>query len=223
MSFHVFLKHAGEQAQEESAIRRVTLPKNTYLYKAPEKPNTIFLLEKGLVKIGAHTAEGEEMLYDVLHEGAFFGNLRFLDGQFSEFAKTLTAVDCLQVDLLFFKQQVCEVPALAAWFQESLVRRWCRMETRLQQLCHLSPLEKLSFIGEHLKSPFQKNQPAAQEILPLLSAVELAQLTGLSRQTIAKWQKKRLSEDSPLELSIKLCAERAAIETLAEREIRRKC
>ncbi|MGY6559475.1 MAG: Crp/Fnr family transcriptional regulator [Nitritalea sp.] len=190
MSFQLFLQHAEEKDLENAAIRKISLPKNTYLYRAPEKPAAIFLLQKGLVKIGAHTAEGGVLLYDVLHEGAFFGNLRFLEGQFSEFAQTLTAVHCLQVDLSFFKQQVCEVPVLAAWFQEILVRRWCRMETRLHQLCHLSPLDKIRFIGEHLKSPFVKNHPASDDILPLLSAVELAQLTGLSRQTIAKWQKK---------------------------------
>jgi CRP-like cAMP-binding protein len=57
--------------------------KNTYIYKPPNE-RFIYEIVSGAVKLGSYSEHGEEFVHDILHKD-FFGNLRYLNGQFFDF------------------------------------------------------------------------------------------------------------------------------------------
>lgn len=162
------------------------LEKGHLIYQPPQRITPIFEIVSGAVRIGSYSPEGEEVCYDILKPGDFFGNLNCLGGQFSEFAKTLSPVKLRAYDVDFFKETIYNNPKLAAWFFKELVRRWCRAEDRLFAVRSLDATEKvkriLPYFQDQITDPDGKTNP----LLKLITFQDLADLTGLTRQTVSK-------------------------------------
>ncbi len=166
-------------------VTQKSYPKGAYIYMPPNKPIEMFQLEKGVVKIGSYTADGEEVCYDFLFKKEFFGNLRYLNGQFFEFAKAVTNCTLIAYDLNYYKHLIVYDPLVSEWFNKMVVERWCRVEARLFKICTLIPLERL--IALHDEFDYEFYLQGQKIYLPLLlSNTDIAHLTGLSRQTVSK-------------------------------------
>jgi CRP-like cAMP-binding protein len=167
-------------------IEGIIYEKNHLIYQPPQRITPIFEIVSGAVRIGSYSPAGEEVCYDILKPGDFFGNLNCLGGQFSEFAKSLTPVELRAYDADFFKETIYNNPKLAAWFFKELVRRWCRAEARLYAVRSLDAAEKvkriLPYFQEQITDPSGKTSP----LLKLITFQDLADLTGLTRQTVSK-------------------------------------
>ncbi|PPK85606.1 CRP-like cAMP-binding protein [Neolewinella xylanilytica] len=152
-----------------------------YIYRPGDHHTSIFFIRAGTVKIGGYGPEGSEVVYDIAGPGDFFGNLKYLGnrGGFQEFVRALTRLDLAIIDLTAFKQLIATEPAVHEWFAQLMVRRWSRTEARLFRIAALSPLDRLRhLLGE--VGDTGGNQPE------LLTQSDLASLTGLTRQTVAK-------------------------------------
>ena len=60
-------------------IRSLTKKKGQYVYYPHASGYCMYEILEGAVKIGSYDDDGEEITYDVLSQGDFFGNLRYLD------------------------------------------------------------------------------------------------------------------------------------------------
>lgn len=162
------------------------LEKGHLIYQPPQRITPIYEILSGAVKIGSYSPEGIEVCYDILKPGDFFGNLQYLNGQFCEFSKTLTSVEMRVYDPDFFKQLVTNQPKLSEWFIKELVSRWCRAEDRLYAVRSLDAPEKvkriLPYFQDQLKDAAGKNF----NLLTLVTFQDIADLTGLTRQTVSK-------------------------------------
>ncbi|MFN3999185.1 Crp/Fnr family transcriptional regulator [Algoriphagus sp.] len=179
-------------AVSERLLEMITLEKGHFLYQPPQRITPMYEIVSGAVKIGAYSPEGEEVCYDILKPGDFFGNLDLLNGQFCEFSKTLTPTKLRVYEVDFFKQLVTSQPKLAEWFIKELVIRWCRAEDRLFAIRSLDPEEKVKRILPHFQDQIIDAFGNSVILRKLVTLQDIADLTGLTRQTVSKV----LQEDS---------------------------
>ncbi len=175
-----------EIAVSGKLMETIFLEKGHLIYQPPQRITPIFEILSGAVKIGSYSPEGEEVCYDILRPGDFFGNLQYLNGQFSEFSKTLTATELRVYDVDFFKQLVTNSPKLAGWFFKELVSRWCRAEDRLYAVRSLTPREKVKKILPLFQDQIKDALGKTIQLQKIVTFQDVADLTGLSRQTVSK-------------------------------------
>jgi CRP-like cAMP-binding protein len=167
-------------------LETIQLEKGHLIYQPPQLITPIFEIVSGAVKIGSYSPEGIEVCYDILRPGDFFGNLRYFQGQFSEFSKTLTSTELRVYDADFFKQLVTNQPKLAEWFFKELVIRWCRAENRLYAVRSLDPSEKVSRILPYFQDQITDADGKTFNLRKMVTLQDIADLTGLTRQTVSK-------------------------------------
>ncbi len=177
--------------QLENVVSELTLHKNKYLYKPPMEHMFIYEIIDGAIKLGSYTEEGEEFVYDVVSANDFFGNLKYLNNQFFEFAKTLTSTRLRAYKLSFFKKVIVEEPRIAEWFISYVVQRWCTAEKKLRKINEKSTTEKLRFLQAYFDKNIKDTEGNAYVLYDLLTQKDLGDLIGATRQTIASALKKK--------------------------------
>lgn len=152
-----------------------------FLYRPADRMESIFVLQEGFVKLGGYGPEGGEAVYDTLIAGDFCGNLKYLGGRggFAEFARALLPTRAYTIDRRAFRRALLTDGALHEWFLPLLVRRWARAEQRLFRIASLSPADRLAAL-------LNECGEATVPVRELLTQSDLAALTGLSRQTVAR-------------------------------------
>lgn len=171
-------------------METILLEKGHLIYQPPQRITPIYEILSGAVKIGSYSPEGEEVCYDILRPGDFFGNLQYLNGQFSEFSKTLTSTELRVYDVYFFKNLVTNTPKLADWFMKELVSRWCRAEDRLYAIRSLNPEEKVKKILPNFQGQILDASGKSFLLQKIVTFQDIADLTGLTRQTVSKVMQK---------------------------------
>jgi CRP-like cAMP-binding protein len=189
--FHQYLLHQAEtnHLADSPATRYLQrFDKGTYIYQPGDAQTHIQLIEAGVVKIGSYAPNGDLVIYDVLQPGEFFGNLNYLNtiAEFFEFAKALTSVTVLSVELGFFKHSIVHDPVASAWFNENVVRRWWKAETRLLAMARGSIETRLENLRNQYDKPVPDSMGRLHNVLDLLSHQNIADLTGTTRQTVSK-------------------------------------
>lgn len=167
-------------------MESVYLEKGHLIYQPPQRITPIYEIISGAVKIGSYSPDGVEVCYDILKPGDFFGNLQYLNGQFSEFSKTLSTVELRAFDPDLFKQLVTNQPTLSEWFFKELVSRWCRAEDRLYAVRSLDAPEKVKRILPYFQDQIKDASGKTFNLLTLVTFQDIADLTGLTRQTVSK-------------------------------------
>jgi CRP-like cAMP-binding protein len=158
------------------------------VYQPGDEQTHIHLIEKGIIKIGSYSPEGERVVYDVLQPGEFFGDLDYLGNgiEFFEFAKAVTSVTVLSVALPFFKHAVVYDPMLSEWFNSNVVRRWWKAETRLLHMTRGDIDVRLDNLRKEYDKSVHDNEGRLHNVFDLLSHQVIADLTGSTRQTVSK-------------------------------------
>ena len=161
------------------------------MYQPGDEQTHIHLVEKGVVKIGSYSPDGEQVVYDVLQPGEFFGDLHYLDNgvEFFEFAKAITSVAVLSIALPFFKRMVVHDPVLSNWFNSCVVRRWWKAETRLLHMTRGDIEARLDNLRREYDKPVRDSEDRFHNIVSLLSHQTIADLTGTTRQTVSRKRK----------------------------------
>ncbi|RIV27851.1 Crp/Fnr family transcriptional regulator [Fibrisoma montanum] len=176
-------------------VRVEKFDKGSYIYQPGDELAQIFLIEKGAVKIGSYSNDGERVIYDVLQPGETFGDLDYLDDhgiEFFEFARAMTSVTLMAIDRDYFKHIVVHDPVASEWFNVAVVRRWWKAETRLLHMTRGDIEARLSVLRKEYDKTITDNAGYRHNLFSLLSHQELADLTGTTRQTISKKLKNNL-------------------------------
>lgn len=166
-------------------VTEIIYKKNAYIYQPLIVENYIYEIVSGAVKLGGYSEKGEEYTYDIIHTGDFFGNLKYLNGQFSEYAKTLVDVKVRCYDLNFFKNEVKGNPEAAEWFFAYLTKRWCLAEKKLCKVNERSIIGKLNFLKTVYTIDVLDVKGKVHNIHCLLTQKDKGDLIGATRQTIA--------------------------------------
>lgn len=191
--FEFLQDREGERLFTE--VKILELDKGVILYQPPQRVTPIFEIIHGAIRIGSYSPLGEEVCYDILKSGDFFGNLQYLNGQFSEFAKTLTSVRLRVYDSSYFRRVTTHIPEAATWFSYHLVSRWCRAENRLFAVRSLDAEEKVKRTLEQFQGIVIDSNKKRHELTDLLTHQDIADLTGMTRQTVSKVLRNNLTEN----------------------------
>ncbi len=158
-----------------------------YLYQSTDRVDTLYVVHRGIVKVGSYSAKGQEVTYDILTPGELAGNLHYLPGNtFSEYAKALTPVLVATYPVNDFKKSVRHNSRALEQFQQSMARRWCRAETRLFSIASQNATERVTqALEQHAVSITDANNDI-HTVRSLLTQQDIANLCGLTRQTTAR-------------------------------------
>ncbi|QIP17480.1 Crp/Fnr family transcriptional regulator [Spirosoma aureum] len=177
----------SEDRWAPNTVVRQKFDRAVYIYQPGDQQTCIHLIERGVVKIGSYSPDGERVAYDILQPGEFFGDLNYLDDtEFFEFAKAVTSVTVLSIDLRFFKHIIVHNPIASDWFNSNVVRRWWKAETRLLYMTRGDIDARLANLRKEYDKLVRDNEGKSHNVFNLLSLQVLADLTGTTRQTISK-------------------------------------
>lgn len=168
-------------------VSYLKVAKGEYVYLPHNDLPGMYEVLAGVVKIGGYSPVGEEIVYDVLKPGDFFGNLRyFKEGPvFREFAKALTDTALRLYNLPFFKSTVVKDERMAEWFNVYVVSRWCRIEGRFFSINANTPSVRIAALERELGTSVEDASGRQYIVFELLSQKDIAHLTGTTRQTVA--------------------------------------
>lgn len=162
--------------------------KGEYIYLPNSPQNYIYLIESGVVKIGSYANNGEKVIYDVLTPSETFGNLNYLGENvpFFEFAQAISGAKTSVYELKFFKNIIVHDPLVSEWFNVTVVGRWSKAETRLLYMTRGNIEARLENLQKELSHEVIDKRGIPHNVFGLLSQQDIADLTGTTRQTVAK-------------------------------------
>lgn len=157
-----------------------------FIFMHDEPADCLFFLVKGKVKTGAFSADGREVIKEILSPGAVFGDM-LLSGEpnRSEFAQALhDDVEYLVIKNEDFQVLMQEKPVLVISAMQHLAQRLQRTEERLAKLVLKDARERI--IEFLVESAGREGRRVGYETLVkhYLTQQEIASLTGTSRQTV---------------------------------------
>jgi CRP-like cAMP-binding protein len=166
-------------------VLEIDVKKNGYIYLPQNKENYIYEIICGAVKLGEYSDDGESFVYEVLPANEFFGNLKYLNGQFQEYAKALVNSKIRLYDLDFFKTIIGTNPMITHWFITYLVKRWCAAELKLKYSKEKQIEERISRLQKHYDIPITDTKGSAYILFNVLSKKDMGDLIGVTRQTVS--------------------------------------
>lgn len=171
----------------EAVVRERSFRKNEVIFHAQEPGNALFVIKRGRVKISMDDKSGREIILRIFAAGDFFGEMSLLDGE--PRSATVSALEPCQALILFrepFVEFVARRPEVVMKMLTALSRRLRKADEKISRLAFSDAYEKVASvlmeIIEERKIPLR----IGTEIPISLTRKELAELVGLSRETLTR-------------------------------------
>ena len=177
------------QAALARAARLKLAPKGTFIFFQYDPANAVYLVWQGAIAIQLENADGHELVINEMNPGDCFGELGTLTGQpRSTSAEAIVDSELLLVPGAVFQSVLQQEPSLALRLLEITARRLQNSSKREEALAFHDAQQRLA------RLLLQLDQQASDKGYLTLSQEELAQRTGLTRQTVAtilgRWRRR---------------------------------
>jgi len=167
------------------------LPEKKEVYRRGEAGKEMCIVLSGGVKVSTLSADGKEIIFDLLSEGDFFGELSLLDGK-PRTATVTTLVPSVLVILErdFLMSFLEDNPTTAIRLLHSLAHRLRAVDKFLEEVFFFDSETRLAKRVIALKDIYGKanGKPAQFELK--VSQQEIASLVGITRERVNKHLKK---------------------------------
>lgn len=165
--------------EQEGFIRNV--PEGCYLFLRGDPADAFYLLLSGEFIISLMSPDGRELVINEIHPGDYFGELGLLTGE-PRSAEAIARVDSTVVGIprLAFLDMIQAEPILALRMLEVTAKRLSRTSEFQSALAFMDAQTRLARILLELDAQNEKKGYIT------ISQEELAQRSGLIRQTVAK-------------------------------------
>lgn len=171
-------------------INTIRIDKGDYIYLPDDLSVHIYILQQGAVKIGGYSRTGKEVMFDCILPNEFFGNLKFLNGDFfTEYARPLVDVEVIEINVHQFKELVRQDVDIANWVHAVMALRWYRAESRLFRISAEKPIDRVRYLLPLLNQQLCDVHGRPHTMTDLLGYQDVADLCGLSRQSAARYLK----------------------------------
>lgn len=182
----LFAALASEDLETLAAMaRRRSLESEAPIFRKDDPSSSLYVIERGRVKISSGSREGREVVLNLLGPGSIFGEVALVDGG----GRTADATACDPTSLLvlergqlipFLERQ----PALLLRMLVTLTARLRWVSDRLEDTVFLSLAARLAkrllFLGEH----FGVDTPRGRRLTVSLPQRELASHMNVTRETM---------------------------------------
>lgn len=145
--------------------------------KGLEKPETIFLLKKGVIELYTISEEGKKVIIDVLGVGSIFGNHPHND-DFELYARVKRPCLICQTKTKDFFEMVSKYPQVSVRLLHALHQNIVSKKEQISSLAAESVEQRFLRLIKMISGRFKKEQI-------VFTHEELAQMIGTSRQTVS--------------------------------------
>ncbi len=155
------------------------------IFTPSSEPHSVYLLEKGLVRIYRLSGDGEETTFGYVAPGEVFGELAaFGDFARESFAVAVRASRVWRIPLGRFQNLMERRPGVVLRLTRQIGQRMKRIESRVENLVFRDVRTRLAHILVELVEDFGRER-GDERVLDLdLTQSELATLVGSTRQTV---------------------------------------
>ncbi len=155
-------------------------PKGERIFCKGDPGQGLLAIVRGTVKISSPSAEGREVVLNLMREGEIFGEMALLDGKpRSADATALTDCHLLALNRRDFLPMLCETPGLALKVMELLCQRLRQTNEHVEDLAFLDLSGHLAKVLLRLAGP-EKRAPVR------ITQQELSDIICMSRESTNK-------------------------------------
>ncbi|MEN0006475.1 MAG: Crp/Fnr family transcriptional regulator [Bacteroidota bacterium] len=189
-----FLKHLPvfepldetDRIQLASQVKMEVIEKHQHIYHIDDFSDKVFFLVKGIVKIGTTSADGREVIKQILHPMSMFGELGLMgELKRQDFAiamnKPVTVFTIRTAQLKNFLQTNHQ---LSMKFLQLIGSRLREAETRLESMIFKDARERIIDFLKDSANRQGKRIGFEMLIKHCLTQQDIANITGTSRQTV---------------------------------------
>jgi CRP/FNR family transcriptional regulator, cyclic AMP receptor protein len=173
----------NEQTLTELALacRVRQLPKGSIVFFQSDPAEALFVVHSGCIAIFLNSQDGRELVISEAHSGDYFGELSLLTGlPRSASAVAREKSELLVIPAAAFNKVLHSQPPMMQYLLKMTARRLTASTERESALAFLDAA------GRIVRYLLQLDQENSDKGYMILSQEELAQRTGLTRQTVAK-------------------------------------
>jgi CRP-like cAMP-binding protein len=196
---HFLLQHLGADELKRLAATTTlaNYPANAVIFQKGDPGSSMMAVIRGRVKICAHSADGRELVLNILGKDGLFGEIALLDGE----SRTADAVALEETDLLVLERAkfipiLIEHPDMALRLLSLVCKRLRQTNEYLEDTLFLEAPSRLARALLRLVPMFGKKGPGGVLLDVKLSQQQMANLVGLSRESVNKqlreWQREGL-------------------------------
>jgi hypothetical protein len=161
-------------------------PKFQFVFMPDEPADYMFMLIKGRIKTGTFSNDGREVIKEILHPGAVFGDLALAgETNRSDYAQVLyDEAEFLAIKVTDFQQLMSNNQRLLFACLQHIMHRLQRVEERLTKLVLKDARERI--IEFLVETAGKEGRQVGFETLVKhhLTQQDIANITGTSRQTV---------------------------------------
>ncbi len=175
-----------EMSQLFNIVEFRKVKKYDYIYKIGDPSKEVFFLVKGIVKIGRHSDDGREVIKNILHPMAMFGELPLMGEKTrQDYAISMNEeVHVYTLKVTEFQRLIATNHQLCIAIMNYVGNRLREVENRLEDLVFKDARARIiDFIKE---SAEKRGRRVGFEMLfkHCLTQQDIANITGTSRQTV---------------------------------------
>jgi CRP-like cAMP-binding protein len=176
---------SAETAQlQKRSLRREYAPAEM-IFTPASHPQSVYLLERGLVRIFRLSPSGSETTFGYVKPGEIFGELAaFSDGPRESFAEAVQSSTVWRIAREALQKAIAAHPAIVVEVVKQVGTRLKRIESRVENLVFRDVRARVASILLELAEGFGRAGTRGLTIDLWLSQEELATLVGATRQSV---------------------------------------
>jgi CRP-like cAMP-binding protein len=159
--------------------------KNATIFGPSKAPTSVYMLEKGRVRIYRASRDGLETTFGYIKPGEVFGELAALGQRAREsYAQAIEPSDVLLIPVRYFEKLLSAEPSFGFEVAKQVGDRLKRIESRVQSLVFRPVRDRLSLCLLDLSDRFGVSDGDGLRLDMKINQSELATLIGATRQTV---------------------------------------
>lgn len=163
----------------------ITFKKNEFIYLPENRPDKMYFIVEGRVKIGTYNAQGKELTKSILEKGEVFGELSMIDEvRPRNFAMALEVTSICEMGKDDMKMMMKDHSSISLFLMKIMGSRVLEMEKRLESMVFKDSRSRIiEYICDLIE---KKGERVGYEwvIRNFLTHNEIANITATSRQTV---------------------------------------
>jgi len=173
----------GERLLSRSSSRACA--RGETIFEPSPSPQSVYLLEQGLVRIFRLSTQGAEVTLGYVRPGEVFGELQVISGHAREsFAQAISPSLVWRIPIPELRRLIDTVPSIALRVAEQMEKRFRRVESRVEGLALRDLRSRVCLMLLELAQDFGREADGEVLIDLSLSQHDLATLVGASRQSV---------------------------------------
>lgn len=161
--------------------------KERILMSVDEEGDSLYIITEGRVKVSVFSESGKEIIFSILREGDFFGEMALLDGQ--PRSANITATEDSKVFILHrkdFANLLEKYPRISIKLLEELSIRLRKTDQRLESIALLDVTGRIATVLVQLGKEQGQETPEGVLIRSRPTHQEIANMVGTTRETVTR-------------------------------------